>query len=92
MDFMVVQKPQSSDPQSPFQVYLLELNSEPAIELTGQRLRWILEELHNSIAEVCVAPFFKLKEVDLSHWTIGDSRYGLIKCCEEQVLGTDTMK
>ncbi|KAI0724450.1 hypothetical protein C8T65DRAFT_691499 [Cerioporus squamosus] len=34
-----------------FQVNLLEVNSEPAIELTGPRLTWILEDLFKSIAK-----------------------------------------
>jgi tubulin--tyrosine ligase len=44
--------------QSPsFQVQLLEYNAEPAIENTGPRLTWILEDLFVAIAKVCVQPF-----------------------------------
>lgn len=42
-----------------FQVKLLEINSEPAIELTGQRLHRILEDLFVAIEEVAILPFFK---------------------------------
>ena len=38
---------------------LLEMNAEPAIELTGPRLTWILEDLFVAIGQVCVAPFFR---------------------------------
>ena len=41
------------------QVKLLEVNAEPAIEMTGPRLTWVLEDLFNDIAETCVAPFFQ---------------------------------
>jgi tubulin--tyrosine ligase len=43
---------------SKFQVHLLEINAEPAIELTGVRLNWMLVELFKGIAHVCVKPFF----------------------------------
>lgn len=38
-------------------VHLLEVNAEPAIELTGARLTWILEDLFEAIAKECVGPF-----------------------------------
>ncbi|KAG0709025.1 tubulin-tyrosine ligase family-domain-containing protein [Suillus ampliporus] len=41
-----------------FQVKLLEINSEPAIELTGRRLHGILEDLFVAIEQVAVLPFF----------------------------------
>ena len=41
-----------------FSVKLLEINAEPAIEMTGPRLRWILEELFIEICKTCVVPFF----------------------------------
>lgn len=44
-----------------FQVKLLEINSEPAIELTGQRLHGILEDLFVAIEQVAVLPFFRQK-------------------------------
>lgn len=39
------------------QVHLLEINAEPAIDMTGPRLTWILEDLFISIAHTCIAPF-----------------------------------
>ncbi|KAL1741482.1 tubulin-tyrosine ligase family-domain-containing protein [Schizophyllum fasciatum] len=45
-------------PPRPFLVKLLEINAEPAIELTGPRLAWILKDLFVAIGERCVAPFF----------------------------------
>jgi len=89
---MITHRAGNSPGRSPFQVYLLEINSEPAIELTGPRLRWILEGLHESIAEVCIAPFFKLKPTHLDGWKVGEMRYGFIKCCEEHVRGMDGEK
>lgn len=69
-----------------FQVKLLEINAEPAIELTGPRLAWILEELFLDIGNVCVGPFF---DVDAAHkdsqWPVGETRRNLIKCLETEV-------
>jgi len=39
---------------SKLQPYLLEINSEPAIELTGPRLAWVLEDLFASVAGIAV--------------------------------------
>ncbi|TRM65765.1 tubulin-tyrosine ligase family-domain-containing protein [Schizophyllum amplum] len=50
---------QNSDNLSPFTVKLLEVNAEPAIELTGPRLAWILEDLFVAMARRCVQPFFE---------------------------------
>lgn len=50
---------ESSTQKSRFQVIILEVNSEPAIEMTGPRLRWILEDLFDHIANFAVQPFFK---------------------------------
>ncbi|KAJ8515266.1 hypothetical protein ONZ45_g7299 [Pleurotus djamor] len=47
IDFLVEHMPGSPR----FQTKLLEINAEPAIELTGPRLHWILEGLFNGIAE-----------------------------------------
>jgi hypothetical protein len=67
-------------------VKLLEINAEPAIELTGPRLTWILEDLFVSIAKVCVEPFFKGKtDLDVEGWKVGEERYSLIKCMDENV-------
>lgn len=41
-----------------FAVKLLEVNAEPAIEMTGERLRWILEDLFKTTSRTCVLPFF----------------------------------
>ena len=50
VDFVV------TDENSKLQPYLLEFNSEPAIELTGPRLTWVLEDLFRNIARVVVEP------------------------------------
>jgi hypothetical protein len=42
--------------KQPFAVKLLEFNSEPAIEQTGKRLHWILEDLFAGICEAFVLP------------------------------------
>ncbi|KAI5897678.1 TTL-domain-containing protein [Schizophyllum commune H4-8] len=59
VDFLVQHNP-TSDPVSgtqPFLVKVLEINAEPAIELTGPRLAWILEDLFVAIGKQCVQPF-----------------------------------
>ncbi|KAJ6604331.1 tubulin-tyrosine ligase [Mycena vulgaris] len=82
IDFLVTDSPAS---QPRFQVKLLEINAEPAIELTGPRLSWILQDLFTAIGKVCVDPFFNL--TDLGEWPVGDTRHGLIKCIDEEVRG-----
>lgn len=68
---------------SRFDVHLLELNAEPAIELTGERLTWILEDLFKAIALVCVEPFFNTEKNTIKDdWKIGQVRQGLKKCLE----------
>ncbi|KAF8807556.1 tubulin-tyrosine ligase [Phlegmacium glaucopus] len=87
VDFLVSHAP--SYTSCPFQTKLLEINSEPAIELTGPRLTWILEDLFDSIAETCVTPFFTEKG-DLTAaepWVVGEVRQHLVKCLDEQVRG-----
>ncbi|KIM85357.1 hypothetical protein PILCRDRAFT_817360 [Piloderma croceum F 1598] len=78
----------------PFQVQLLEINSEPAIELTGPRLTWILEDLFIAIGKVCITPFFSTGNnraqsgnTGFSDWGVGETRYGLQKCLEVDVRG-----
>ena len=73
---------------------LLEINSEPAIELTGPRLTWILEDLFIAIGKVCVAPFFSTQtyrdmdaDVRFPDWSVGETRHGLRKCLETEVRG-----
>lgn len=65
-----------------FSVSLLEVNSEPAIELTGPRLTWILEDLFAAIAHTCVAPFFSSDTSQAS--TVGST---LRKCLDVNVRG-----
>jgi tubulin--tyrosine ligase len=48
---------------SPFKVQLLEVNAEPAIELTGPRLTWILEDLFVAMGRICVQPFLDVDTV-----------------------------
>ncbi|KAK0233470.1 tubulin-tyrosine ligase [Armillaria fumosa] len=83
VDFLVTHQP---SPGALFQIQLLEINSEPAIELTGPRLSWILEDLFVSIGRVCVQPFFTKRKDEM--WPVGESRYGLLKCLDEQVRAT----
>ena len=81
VDFLV-----SYIPSTGLKVKLLEVNAEPAIELTGPRLTWILEDLFVSIAKVCVEPFFTDKmDLGIDGWEIGEERYDLIKCMDENV-------
>ena len=54
--------------------YLLEINSEPAIELTGPRLTWILEDLFAGIAGIAVGHPDKVGE-------------HLFKCLDVEVRG-----
>jgi hypothetical protein len=87
IDFLVEHAPCQA---SPLQVKILEVNAEPAIELTGSRLTWILEDLFVSIAKVCVEPFIKGEAVpELSeHWKVGDTKEHFIKCLDETVRGS----
>ncbi|KAH8120298.1 tubulin-tyrosine ligase [Phellopilus nigrolimitatus] len=57
MDFLISHGLRD-DKKGRFQVKLLEINSEPAIEMTGPRLKWILEDLFELIGKTCVEPFF----------------------------------
>ena len=65
------------------------MNAEPAIELTGPRLSWILRDLFDAIAKVCVDPFFR-RQPDSGEWRIGETRHGLIKCLSDQVRGNSS--
>ncbi|QRW19394.1 tubulin-tyrosine ligase [Rhizoctonia solani] len=58
VDFLVTHATKLDSESSKFQVHLLEVNAEPAIELTGERLNWILVDLFKGIAHACVKPFF----------------------------------
>lgn len=91
VDFLISHAPASNAAVPLYQVKLLEINAEPAIELTGPRLTWILEDLFVSIATVCVKPFLEGKsiaEVD-EGWDLGETRHNLIKCLEAKVRGSD---
>ncbi|KAG8999588.1 hypothetical protein FRB90_012037, partial [Tulasnella sp. 427] len=68
-------------------VSILELNAEPAIEMTGPRLGWILDELFESMAKTCVSPYFYAPADDsaLEEWKVGETRDGLRKCLDVQV-------
>ncbi|KEP52228.1 tubulin-tyrosine ligase [Rhizoctonia solani 123E] len=59
VDFLVTHAPEPESETSRFQVNLLEINAEPAIELTGARLNWVLVDLFKGIAHTCVKPFFE---------------------------------
>lgn len=73
-DFLVSHEPDG------FQVKLLEMNSEPAIELTGPRLTWILEDLFKAIGVVCIQPFVRKtsREVSLE---VGETSHNLLRKC-----------
>ncbi|KAI3622031.1 tubulin-tyrosine ligase [Moniliophthora roreri] len=69
-----------------WQVNLLEVNAEPAIEMTGPRLRWILKDLFITMGKACVEPFF-LKMSKEDSWAVGEVRYNFLKCLERKVRG-----
>ncbi|KAJ4486325.1 tubulin-tyrosine ligase [Lentinula aciculospora] len=89
VDFLVV----NDLDRSGVQVKLLEINAEPAIELTGPRLTWILEDLFVDIGKACVAPFFAESSSiptnptvqDHFNWPVGETRRNLMKCLETEV-------
>ncbi len=84
VDFLVSHTPDVLE--NPFQVKILEINAEPAIELTGPRLTWILEDLFLSMAKVCVEPFFSDdKKEDVCQWTLGETRGNFLKCLDKTV-------
>lgn len=71
---------------SELQPYLLEMNSEPAIELTGPRLTWILEDLFVSIARVAVEPrLYRAESLEGGKASENDTR--LFKCLDVEVRG-----
>lgn len=89
IDFLVSTARSSSDSKRIFQVHLLEVNSEPAIELTGPRLTWILQDLFKSMARTCVAPFFSASNdaEKKDDWAVGEVREHLRKCLQVEVRG-----
>lgn len=86
-DLLVSHNPSAEDK---FSVSILELNSEPAIELTGARLSWILESMFSGICQACISPFFHddSAEVTEAHWEVGETRHGLYKSLHVQVRGS----
>ncbi|KIY72743.1 tubulin-tyrosine ligase [Cylindrobasidium torrendii FP15055 ss-10] len=80
VDFLV-----SFTPGNAMQVSLLEFNSEPAIELTGPRLAWILEDLFATIGKVCVSLFFSTAKDDNEEWTVGETKHEFTKCLEKDL-------
>lgn len=82
VDFLVEH---TSSPLVQFNVKLLEINAEPAIELTGPRLTWILEDLFRAIARVCVDPF--VRDSPAEDWPVGDTKHHLKKCLQAKVRG-----
>ncbi|KAI0757105.1 tubulin-tyrosine ligase [Daedaleopsis nitida] len=86
IDFVVTHDPSANASQK-YQVKLLEVNSEPAIELTGPRLTWILEDLFKGIAKICVEPFFGQDRMDQTTG-IGGTKENLRLCLNLQVRGS----
>ncbi|TFK76949.1 TTL-domain-containing protein [Pluteus cervinus] len=83
VDFLVEHPIQDQGiPGKTYQVKLLEFNAEPAIEMTGPRLRWVLEDLFAGIGKVCVEPFFGVKK---GEWAVGEVKHNFTKCLETQV-------
>lgn len=72
-------------PSRKYQVSILEVNAEPAIENTGPRLTWILEDLFKEIGRHFVSPFFNTKQE--STWAVGETRDHLRKCLCSEVRG-----
>ncbi|EIW86574.1 tubulin-tyrosine ligase [Coniophora puteana RWD-64-598 SS2] len=89
VDFLVSHEPDCKESRFPFQVKLLEVNAEPAIEMTGPTLTWILEDMFNAIGQVCVEPFLRGTKIspDGDEWHVGEVHHNLHKCLEVQVRG-----
>lgn len=68
----------------PLHVFLMEINSEPAIEKTGLRLQWVLQDMFYSITDLVIRPFAGL-DCDQSPWEVGETRAGFRKCLDERV-------
>lgn len=91
IDFLVSHTPLASPDAPAYQVKLLEVNAEPAIELTGPRLSWILEDLFVAMGKVCIGPFFAgRQQFDGDDWALKETRHNLIKCLGEEVRGAGT--
>lgn len=65
MDFLLTHSDSAADcdnmrPRaSRFCLNLLEFNAEPAINMTGDRLGWILEDLFTNIGRTFITPFVR---------------------------------
>lgn len=81
-DLLVTHAPVDNPGSSRFQVNLLEINAEPAIELTGARLNWILVDLFKGIAHTCIRPFFEEQAESTNQ-----SSDWLRKCLDVEVRG-----
>ncbi|KZW02241.1 TTL-domain-containing protein [Exidia glandulosa HHB12029] len=69
-------------------VVLLELNAEPAVHLTGERLGWTLQNMFEGIVRACVVPFFDDGgggQAEAGEWKVGEEKHGLIKCLDVKV-------
>ncbi|KAG2129923.1 tubulin-tyrosine ligase family-domain-containing protein [Suillus clintonianus] len=91
VDFLVSYDPtglDSLDNSRMFQVKLLEINSEPAIELTGRRLHGILEDLFIAIEQVAVIPFFKQEVGCVPSTEVPVVPRYLRKCLDTKVRGS----
>ncbi|KAH9944474.1 tubulin-tyrosine ligase [Epithele typhae] len=87
IDFVVTHSPEG--PRH-LRANILEVNSEPAIELTGPRLTWILEDLFKSISKTCVEPFFSTDgslASEVKSLRVGETRCNLRKCLDLPVRG-----
>ena len=84
VDFLICHREGKTGAKDRFTVKLLEINAEPAIEMTGERLQWILEDLFEAISITCVKPFFSLdypgRDGDGS--SNSEKREFLIKCLD----------
>ncbi|KAI0732299.1 tubulin-tyrosine ligase [Fomitopsis betulina] len=86
IDFLITHADTPS-PGHRYQAYLLEVNSEPAIELTGPRLTWILEDLFTEIGKTCVAPFYG-DPISKEQWAVGETKGAFRKCLAVEVRGS----
>ena len=71
---------------SKIQPYLLEVNSEPAIELTGPRLEWIFEDLFASVVRVAVEPHLNTAGPLKGGNAVENDKH-LFKCLDVEVRG-----
>ncbi|KAF8898573.1 tubulin-tyrosine ligase [Infundibulicybe gibba] len=85
VDFLIASDP-GAHKSTIYTVKLLEINAEPAIELTGPRLTWILEDLFIAIGNAIVEPFISpVSEPHTGQWPVGETHHHLIKCLQTNV-------